>query len=211
MTPTDPPKKLRILVACEFSGRVREAFRKLGHDAWSCDILPADDSSPYHIQDDVLKHLNEGWDMMIAHPPCTYFSQAGMHYLETQPGRWEKHAEMLELWNTLWNAPIDYIAMENPVGWLSTNWGKPDQIIDPFNFGTPERKRTCLWLKGLPRLKDTNNVKDQVKPTGYVIRKSGQKKGQRYNYYWRQSKTGHQRSLTFQCIADAMAEQWGRL
>ena len=202
---------MKILIACEESQTVCKAFRAKGHEAYSCDILPSSGGHPeWHIQDDVLKHLNEGWDMMIAHPPCTYFANASLHYLKTQEGRTEKLKEALELWNRIWNAPVEKVAMENPIGWLNTNWKKPTQIIQPYFFGDPELKTTCLWLKGLPELKPTNLL-ERPKPTSYCIRKSGKQKGKKYNYYWRQSKSSQRRAKTFQGIADAMAEQWDLL
>ena len=112
---------MKILVACEFSGRVREAFRKLGHDAWSCDLLPADDNSPYHIQDDVLKHLGEGWDLMIAHPPCTHLAVSGARWFKDKR---EEQSEALELVRLLLNAPIEKIALENPISIISSHYRK---------------------------------------------------------------------------------------
>ncbi len=200
---------MKILVACEFSGRVREAFRKLGHDAWSCDLLPSDDNSPYHIQGDVLERLNEGWDMMIAHPPCTYLSNAGLHYITGDSGRGIKVAEAVHFFLQLYNAKVPLIAVENPVGYMSTHFRKPDQIVQPFWFGEAERKATCLWLKGLPKLVPTDMV--GIKPKGTVTRKTGPKAGKKYNYYFHNGKNAHERSRTFQSIANAMAEQWGKL
>lgn len=192
---------MRILVACEYSGRVREAFRKLGHDAWSCDLLPADDNSPYHIQGDVLEILNNGWDMMIAHPPCTYFASAGLQYLKTQPGRLEKQIESAEFVKKLLNAPIPKICIENPVGQLPKYIGKQSQTVRMWQFGHAEaHKPTCFWLKGLPALVPTNIVTPLTSrkyPNGKVLSQ------------WR-SKNGNwkNRSVTFQGIADAMAAQW---
>lgn len=198
---------MRVLVACEFSGIVREAFAKRGHDAWSCDLLPTEIPGK-HIQDDVLKHLNDGWDLMIAHPPCTYFANSGLHYLKTKPERKELLQKAYDFLCQLWLASIPQICIENPVGWLNTHWRKPSQIIHPYYFGTPELKQTCLWLKSLPLLKP---IKMLVKPEpkGYCLRKSGRNKGHKYYYHWRQGKNAHCRSRTFLCIADAMAAQWG--
>lgn len=206
----------KILVGCEESQAVTIEFRKLGHDAYSCDILPCSGGHPeWHIQGDILLYLGKNeynnftrWDLLIGHPPCTYFSQAGMHYLKTQEGRIDKLNNSFQFLLKLWNAPIDMICIENPVGWLSTNWKKPDQIVQPYMFGHKELKTTCLWLKGLPKLEETNNVGRPV-PDGYCIRKSGKNKGKRYNYYWRQGKSAKLRSKTFSGIAKAMAEQWG--
>lgn len=186
--------------------RSPEAFRKLGHDAWSCDILPADDNSPYHIQGDVFPLLDNQWEMIIAHPPCTDLSSAGSsQWLKKQADG--RQQEAIDFVLAIANAKCPRIAIENPVGILSTIWRKPDQIIEPFHFGEAERKRTCLWLKGLPLLTPTDIV--EVKPSGYAIRKSGPKAGKKYYYYYHQSKNAHERSRTFQGIANAMAAQWG--
>lgn len=148
---------MRILVACEYSGRVREAFRKMGHDAWSCDLLPADDNSPYHIQGDVLAILNDGWDMMVAHPPCTHLAVSGARYFAEKiaDGRQQ---EGIDFFMQMINAPIHRIAVENPICIMSTKYKKPDQIIQPWQFGHGETKSTCLWLKNLPKLTPTNIV-----------------------------------------------------
>lgn len=234
---------MRVLVACEFSGIVREAFAKRGHDAWSCDLLDTEIPGQ-HIQADVLGVLDglplcpickqvfevqhncyichncghlvplspdfvvkQPWDLMIGHPPCTYFANAGLHYLRTQPNRQTKLDEAFAFIKELWGAPIEKICIENPVGWLNTHWMKPAQIVQPAFFGTMELKTTCLWLKKLPPLMATYYGK--VLPDGYCIRRSGKQVGKRYNYYWRQGKSGRNRSITFSAIADAMAEQWG--
>lgn len=195
---------MRVLVACEFSGRVREAFRKLWHDAWSCDILPADDNSPYHIQDDVLKHLDEDWDLMIAHPPCTDLAVSGAAWFKEKIADGRQQAA-LGFVQKLLNAPIAKIAVENPVSVISTKIRKPDQIIQPFEYGDPERKTTCLWLKNLPKLEPTNIVEPK-----FIIAKDG-KKYSPTHYYWQKKDRWKQRSLTFQGIADAMATQWGAI
>ena len=182
---------MKVLVACEFSGRVREAFRKLGHDAWSCDILSADDNSPYHIQDDVLKHLNDGWDLMIAHPPCTHLAVSGARWFK---GKRQEQLDALAFVHALMHAPIKKIAVENPVSVISTFIRKPDQIIQPWMFGHGETKATCLWLKSLPKLTPTDIVDG------------------RENKVWKMppgKDRWKQRSITFQGIANAMAEQWG--
>lgn len=145
----------RVLVACEYSGKVREAFRKLGFDAWSCDLLPADDNSPYHIQGDVLEILNDGWDLMIAHPPCTHLAVSGARWFKDKEA---EQLEALEFVRTLLNAPINKIALENPISIISSRIRKPDQIIQPWMFGHGETKATCLWLKKLPKLTPTNVV-----------------------------------------------------
>jgi len=205
--------KKRILIACEFSGIVREAFKRQGWDAWSCDLLPTEILGQ-HIQDDVLKHLNDGWDMMIAHPPCTYLSNAGIgwfneeKYGEKARERKRKRHEAFDFVIALANAPISRIVIENPVGWLNSHWRKPNQLIQPWQFGDFESKRTCLWLKNLPNLKYTKIVK----PIIYAYYKKGKKKGMPIygNSYLKPSDDRWKnRSRTFQGIADAMAEQWG--
>ncbi len=197
---------MKVLVGCEFSGVVRRAFRNRGHEAWSCDLLKSDDDSAFHIQGDVMSILDQGWDLAIFHPPCTYLCVAGLHYSKKNPVRMAKTLKAFEFFKQLYYADIKKVCIENPVGYMSTAFRKPNQIIDPFNFGVPQRKKTCLWLKGLPSLKHTNTVK--VEPIKTIIRKSGSKKGQPYNYYWRQGKSSHERSRTFKCIAEAMAMQW---
>jgi len=201
---------MKVLIACEYSGIVREAFKARGHDAWSCDLLDTEIPGN-HIKGDVLEILDGGWGLMIAHPPCTYFANAGLHYLKTKPERKGQQKESFKFWMKLWNAPIAKIAMENPIGWLNTHWRKPNQIIQPYYFGDDELKTTCLWLKGLPRLNGRIEIAlsgYKRKPKGSVIRKSGVKKGQVYNYYWRAGKSAKNRSRTFPGIAKAMAEQW---
>lgn len=186
---------MRILIACEYSGRVREAFRKMGHDAWSCDLLPADDNSPYHIQGDVLQVLNDGWDLMVAHPPCTHLAVSGArHFAEKiADGRQQ---EGIDFFMAMINAPIPRIAVENPICIMSTKYRKPDQIIQPWQFGHGETKATCLWLKNLPKLTPTNIVEG------------------RENRVWKMPPSKDRwklRSETYQGIADAIAAQWGIL
>ena len=193
---------MRVLVACEFSGTVREAFRALGHDAWSCDLLPTDVEGP-HIQGDVLEVLSHGWDMMIAHPPCTYLASSGLHWNTKRPERARQTEEALRFVLALANAPIPRIAIENPIGALSTRWRKPDQIIQPWQFGHDASKATCLWLIGLPLLTPTD-----VLPGGRTARRanqtaSGQNKLPPSPDRWKK------RSLTYPGIAAAMAAQWG--
>lgn len=196
---------MRVLVACEYSGKVREAFRKLGHDAWSCDLLPADDDSPYHYQCDVLTLLDKGWDMMIAHPPCTYLTNAGVTWLHRQPGRWDKMREGAEFFKRLLEADIPLIAVENPIMHkyaVEIIGRRQDQVIQPWMFGHTERKGTCLWLKGLPPLTSTNNVKAEM----LKLPKNQQ---QRLHYLPPSKDRWKLRSETYQGIADAIAEQWG--
>jgi hypothetical protein len=184
---------MRVLVACEYSGRVREAFIGQGFEAWSCDVLPADDGSSNHLQRDVLQVLNDGWDMMIAFPPCTHLAASGARWFAAKraDGRQQKG---VDFFMSLINAPIPRIAIENPVGIMSTHYRKPDQIIQPWQYGHGETKATCLWLKGLPLLAPANIV------TGREPR------------IWKMSPGADRwkkRSLTYQGIADAMADQWG--
>jgi hypothetical protein len=140
---------MRVLVACEYSGRVRNAFRALGHDAWSCDFLPAEDNSRFHLQQDVREVLSDEWDMMIAHPDCTYLCSSGLHWNKRVPGREALTEQALEFVQLLIDAPIHRIAIENPIGCIGTRIRKPDQIIQPYQFGEDASKATCLWLKNL--------------------------------------------------------------
>lgn len=198
----------RILIACEFSGIVREEFKKIGWDAWSCDILPTEIPGQ-HIQDDVLKHLNEGWDMMIAHPPCTYLSYAATKSWNDK-GRIWKRIDALTFFGRLYDADIPRICVENPAGCASPTIAKFSQIIQPWQFGDEESKRTWLWLKNLPLLKATKIVKPKI----YGYYKRGKKKGMPIygnNYLKFSEDRGHIRSKTYQGIAQAMAEQWGKI
>lgn len=184
---------MRVLVACEYSGRVREAFRKLGHDAWSCDLLESEDASPFHIQGDVVNVLPDGWDLMIAHPPCTHLAVSGArHFAAKRESGVQQDA--LDFVRLLMNAPIDRICIENPISIISSHIRKPDQIIQPWQFGHGETKATCLWLKNLPPLEPTNIV------DGREARVHRMPPGKDR---WKE------RSRTYQGIADAMASQWG--
>jgi len=181
---------VRILVACEFSGIVRDAFAARGHDAWSCDLLPTERPGQ-HIQGDVLEVLNDGWDMMVAHPPCTHLAVSGARWFKEKR---TEQAAAIEFARALMDAPIGKVCVENPVSILSTAIRKPDQIIQPWQFGHGETKATCLWLRGLPNLTPTNVVEGRK---GNVHRiPPGPNR-------WKD------RSRTVPGIADAMAEQWG--
>lgn len=183
---------MRVLVACEFSGTVRDAFAAKGHDAWSCDILPTEKLGN-HIQGDVLKILNDGWDLMIGHPPCTHLAVSGArHFAKKREGGEQKEA--IDFFMALSNASIERIAIENPICIMSSVWRKPDQIIQPWQFGHGETKATCLWLKGLPKLMPTDIVDGRESR----IHRLPPTKDR-----WKL------RSKTFSGIADAMAEQWG--
>lgn len=198
---------MRVLVACEYSGRVRDAFTKLGHYALSCDLLPTD-APGNHYQGDVLDVINDGWDLMIAHPPCTYLSVSGMHWT-TRGLRDPKLTEdALDFVNVLLNAQIDKIALENPISVISSRIRKPDQIITPYQFGHDASKKTCLWLKNLPLLKQTEFIEPRIvngKKRWGNQTDSGQNKLAPSDDRWKK------RSETYEGIANAMAEQWGAL
>jgi len=204
---------MKILIACEYSGGVRDAFIKQGHDAISCDLLPTDVDGP-HYQGSVTDILNDGWDLMIAHPPCTYLAVSGNRWLYNKDKsrneeRWKNREEGLDFVRTLMNAPIDRIVIENPVSCISSEIRKPDQIIQPWQFGDEAQKTTCLWLKNLPKLKPTKIVgKGEM-----VTYKSGNKMPKWYAEAFKLPKAERQklRSKTFQGIADAMAKQWGKI
>lgn len=179
-----------VLVACEYSGVVRSAFRALGHDAWSCDVLPAEDEDIHHLQCDVLKVLGDGWDLMIAHPPCTHLAVSGARWF---PGKIMQQQEAIRFVRTLLAAPIARIALENPVSILSSVIRKPDQVIQPWQFGHGETKATCLWLKNLPPLKATDIVEGR-QPRVHFMSPGPDR--------WKE------RSRTLPGIASAMADQW---
>jgi len=198
----------KILIACEFSGIVREAFKTKGHDAWSCDLLDTEIPGQ-HIKGDVLEILNDGWDLMIGFPPCTYLSYAGNRALKNNPERMKKLLEAFDFFMKLYNSEIPKICLENPRGHITRLFRREDQVIEPFYFGEPERKRTCLWLKNLPPLMYTLINPQGMKPKKIIKRKSGQYKGGNYGYYYVQGKTAKERSRTFPGIANAMADQFG--
>ncbi len=193
---------MKILVACEFSGIVREAFRKRGHSAVSCDFLPTELPGP-HIKGDVRQILEDDWELMIAHPPCQYLSVSGLHWNKRIPGRAAKTEEALNFVKILLDAPIPKICLENPVGAISSWFQKPNQIIQPYQFGHPESKKTCLWLKGLPLLTPTDILPLPASGRWTNQTPSGQNKLGPSPDRWKL------RSITYQGIADAMAEQWG--
>ena len=195
-----PPK---ILIACEYSGTMRDAFARLGFNSWSCDLLGTEKPGK-HIQGDVLEIINDGWDMMIAHPPCTYLANSGVGWLYKKPGRWEQMRQGAEFFKKLLNADIPLIAIENPIPHkyaLEIIGRKYDQLIQPYQFGHLESKATCLWLKGLPGLKETNNVKEEML-------KLNKNEWQRLHYLPPSKERWKLRSKTFDGIAKAAAEQW---
>ncbi len=197
-------KQLRVLVACEFSGVVRDAFTAQGCYAMSCDLLPTD-SPGEHYQGDVKDILHNGWDLMIAHPPCTHLAVSGARHFDKkrEDGRQQ---EGIDFFMLLANAPIDRIAIENPVGIMSSLWRKPDQIIQPYEYGDPYTKTTCLWLKNLPYLKPTKIVDKGEQ----VVFKSGKSHPKWYSdaKSLPLEERVKIRSKTFNGIAEAMADQW---
>ena len=195
---------MRVLIACERSGRVRESFRELGHDAWSADLEPAEDGSTHHLQGDVLAHLGDGWDLMIAHPPCTYLSRAGARWWKDMT-RHQKALEAAAFVLALWNAPIERIAIENPIGKLNQFWRYPDQTINPYQFGDPYSKATCLWLKNLPPLMDTLVCAEY---TPWVACNRSARKRAGLPILGKTS-GGIDAARTFPGVAKAMAAQWG--
>jgi site-specific DNA-cytosine methylase len=204
---------MRILVACEESQALTNRFRELGHEAFSCDILPCSGGHPeWHLQQDVSDLLNQKWDMIIAFPPCTYLTVTGNRwfnidlYGEKAVQRHKDREEAIKFFLKFADADCDFIAIENPVGIMSSEWRKPDQIINPYEFGDPYEKKTCLWLKRLPPLKATNVVKPEPRKEF----KSCKTMPGRYAYAWKLPKDERAklRSKTFQGIAQAMTTQW---
>lgn len=200
-----------VLVGCEFSGAVREAFRKRGFNAWSCDLLPAADASPFHIQDDVLKHLGHGWALGIFHPPCTYLCSSGLHWNTRTPGRQKLTDEAVVFAAALLDAPIERVALENPVGCLSKRIRPPSQIIQPWQFGSDASKATCLWLKNLPPLVPTEHVYPRVvlHAGKFALRWANQTDSGQNNLPPSDDRWAL-RSETYPGIAAAMAAQWGQ-
>jgi site-specific DNA-cytosine methylase len=206
---------MKVLVACEESQTVTIELRNLGHEAYSCDILPCSGGHPeWHLQQDVTEVLNEQWDMIIAHPPCTYLTVTGNRWFNVERygdkavKRAQDREEAIKFFMLFANANCERIAIENPVGIISTTWRKPDQIINPYEFGDPYEKKTCLWLKGLPKLVPT----DVVKPPERTRYKSGKTMPAWYAEAWKLPKEQRSilRSKTFPGIAKAIAEQWTR-
>jgi len=194
---------MRVLVACEFSGVVRRAFRAEGHEVWSCDLLPSEDNArAHHIEANVLTVLDRGWDLMIAHPPCTHLAVSGARWFKEKA---REQLEALEFVRKLLDAPIPRIALENPVSIISTRIRKPDQIIQPWQFGDPFNKKTCLWLRGLPPLIPTNVVEPTHNWGSNSYRGGSRKKSSLPSLHWGAT----ERSRSFEGIAAAMASQRG--
>jgi hypothetical protein len=182
---------MKVLVGCEFSGVVREAFCDLGHDAWSCDLLPAEDGSPRHLQCDIHSILYDQWDLGVFHPPCTHLAVSGARWFS---GKRDEQIEALAFVHVLLDAPIPRLALENPVGVISSRIRQPDQIIQPWQFGHGETKATCLWLRNLPRLVPTDIVEGRMPRVHFASPGPDR---------WKE------RSRTLKGIARAMAAQWG--
>jgi hypothetical protein len=211
---------MKVLIACEESQAVTKEFRLLGHEAFSCDILPCTGGHPeWHYQRDVFEVINEGWDLMIAHPPCTFLAVSGARWLYNKDGsineeRFYNQRQALDFVDMLMKSNIDKIAIENPISVISSAIRKPDQIVQPYMFGDSASKSTCLWLKNLPKLTPTNIV-SKGEFFEFKDRKTGKIKKQPMWYYQalQQAKTPSERrtlrSKTFKGIAEAMANQWG--
>jgi len=207
---------MRVLIACEESQAVTIEFRKLGHEAYSCDLLPCSGGHPeWHLKQDVTELLSQKWDMIIAFPTCTFLTVTGNRWFNVEKygdKAIQRHKDRIEAINFFMlfaNANCDKIVIENPVGIMSSEWRKPNQIINPFQFGDPFEKKTCLWIKGLPNLKPT----DIVKPPERTVFESGKSMPTWYAEAWKLPKEQRSilRSKTFPGIAKAMAEQWGIL
>lgn len=196
---------MRVLVACEYSGEVRDAFLRRGHDALSCDLLPTDVPGP-HYQGNVLDIIDRSWDLLIAFPPCTYLCASGLHWNRRRPGRAQKTEAALDFVRQLLDAPVPRVALENPVGCISTRIRKYDQTIQPYDFGHDASKRTCLWLRGLPLLTPTKRIEPRIvdgRKRWANQTDSGQNRLTPHPDRWKE------RSKTYRGVAEAMAEQWG--
>ena len=191
---------MRVLVACEFSAIVRDAFRARGHDSWSCDLLPCEGDPQWHIQGDALEAIKQGWDLMIAHPPCTDLAVSGAAWFKRKG--LPRIQAAVDFFNALLWAPINRICLENPVSLASRFIRPPDQIVHPWQFGHMEQKATCLWLVGLPCLMETDNVREAMLKLPKADR-------ERLHYLPPSKDRAKLRSQTFPGIAAAMADQWG--
>lgn len=220
---------MRVLIACEYSGRVRDAFMRAGHDAMSCDLLPTDASGP-HYQGDVRDVLGNGWDLIVAHPPCTYLSVSGMHWTKRGLRDPQLTEDALDFVRLLMDAPAPRVAVENPVSVISSRIRQPDQIVQPWMFGHDASKATCLWLRGLPKLAPTDLVEPRLVCCGVELPPGVGKRGcancngekEARPRWGNQTASGQNRlgpsmdrwkirSETYQGIAEAMASQWGAL
>jgi hypothetical protein len=201
---------MRVLVACEYSGRVREAFRALGHDAWSCDLLPSDDGSIFHYQADMRDVLTSDWDFVGMHPDCTYMCGSGIHWNDRGRG-WEKTEESLELVRWLMSHKMPWY-LENPIGIISSRIRKPDQIIQPYEYGEDASKKTCLWLNGLPKLEPTLRVPGRIvewpKGSGKKVERWSNQTDSGQNKLAPSADRWKLRSKTYEGVAKAMAAQW---
>ncbi len=209
-----------VLVACECSGVVRRAFRAAGHEAWSCDVQASDDDSEFHIQKDVLEVLNDrDWDLVIAHPPCTYLCVSGQHWNTRKnpdgslkyPNRQAQTEKAVEFFMAFTQLQCKF-AIENPICIMSTRWRKPDQIVQPYEYGHDASKKTCLWLSGLPKLQPTKIVSPRiVEHTGKKRKRWANQTDSGQNRLAPSKTRSKQRSQTYEGIAEAMAAQWGSL
>ena len=199
-------KVMKVLIGCETSGVEREAFRRLGHDVTSCDVLPADDGSPHHYQGDVRDLLGELWDLAIMHPPCTYLANSGVSWLYSEPLRWQKMLEGADFFRLMFTVNSPRIAVENPVQhkWakLAHGMGDHTQTIQPYHFGHPESKRTAYWLRGLPPLVRTDDVTEE-------FRRLPKREQQRLHWLGPSEDRWKLRSKSFEGVAEGMASQWG--
>lgn len=203
---------MKVLVGCEFSGVVRRAFRKLGHEAWSCDLLPATDKSQYHLECDVLGVLDEGWDLAIFHPPCTYLASSGLHWNRKVEGRAEKTEKALEFVTKLWKCSIPRKVLENPRGCISTRleFMPKAQVIQPYNYGANASKETCLYLDGVEPLRPTKRVGGRwVLHDGNYVERWDNQTDSGQNRLGPSDDRWAKRSVTYPGVAKAMAEQWG--
>jgi hypothetical protein len=199
---------MKVLIACEYSGIVRDCFSKNGHNSISCDLLPTE-SKGKHYQGNIFDIINNGFDLMIAHPPCTFLCTTGNRwflpkYINKYPTRKQDRKDAIEFFIKLINANIDKIAIENPIGIMSTLYRKPDQIIQPYEYGDPVSKKTCLWLKNLPKLIPTKIVEPE-----FIILPNGKRMSKFHNNLRNHKDRQKLRSKTFLGIAQAMADQWG--
>jgi hypothetical protein len=203
---------MKILIACEFTATVRECFEALGHDVTSCDLLPTENLRGKHYQGDVRDIINDGWDMMVAHPDCTYLCSSGLHWNNKVDGRKEKTETALEFITLLWNADIEKVCLENPVGCISTRLAfmpKP-QYIQPYNFGEDASKKTGLWLRGLPNLNPTEEIEGrEVVRNGKTYLRWANQTDSGQNKLAPSKTRGLDRARTYPGIAIAMAGQWG--